>query len=89
MRVLALTLVFAMEWTVTAAAQVTIVVDQGPFASVEVAARGEAEVNWDDADRADDTAHRVFRRGRTPALSPPDDRPCGGLQLRDGDPFLG
>jgi len=56
MRVLALTLVFAMEWTVTAAAQVTIVVDQGPFASVEVAARGEAEVNWDDADRADDTA---------------------------------
>lgn len=39
-----------------AAADTTIVVDRGSFPTVEAAATGEEQVNWLDADRADDTA---------------------------------
>ena len=39
-----------------AGAETVIVVDKGPFPSIEAAAEGEADVNWNDADQADDTA---------------------------------
>ncbi len=40
----------------TAGAETIIVVDKGPFASIEAAAESEKNVNWNDADKADDTA---------------------------------
>lgn len=36
--------------------EVVIVADSGPFESIETAARGEAEVDWNDEDETDDTA---------------------------------
>jgi len=50
--------VFAMiaSTAVAARADWTIVVDSGPFATVEAAAQAEEQVDWLDADQADDTA---------------------------------
>jgi Domain of unknown function (DUF4838) len=56
----ALRLLVAFGLTVTAFlavnAETVIVVNEGPFPSVEAAASGEASVNWNDADKTDDTA---------------------------------
>ena len=52
-----LALVAMVAWSAGAAgAEWTIVVDSGPFPTVEAAAQAEEQVNWLDADRFDDTA---------------------------------